>query len=97
MDQALRNILQATGRPLREVWPMTSLNAAHAVGQSAARGSLAPGKLADLVLLDSNLSVAMTVAEGEIVFEAQEHLLGSPFSHFVGEGGRGDEGRITGP
>ena len=68
MDQALRNILCATGRPLREVWPMTSLNAARALGMSASKGSLEVGKDADLVLLNADQDVVMTVAEGEIVY-----------------------------
>jgi N-acetylglucosamine-6-phosphate deacetylase len=70
MDRALRNILQATGLPLREAWPMSSLNAARAIGLSAAKGSLEVGKDADLVLLDSELEVRLTIAEGDVVFAA---------------------------
>ncbi|HUS14495.1 MAG TPA: amidohydrolase family protein, partial [Chloroflexia bacterium] len=70
LDRALRNILAATGRPLREIWPMTSLNAARAIGLSARKGSLEVGKDADLVLLDATLGVALTVAEGQVVYEA---------------------------
>lgn len=70
MDCALRNILQATGLSLREAWRMTSLNAARAIGLSSTKGSLEIGKDADLVLLDRDLNVVMTVAEGEIVFES---------------------------
>ncbi len=69
MDRALRNVLDATGRPLAELWPMSSLNAARAIGASAARGSLEAGKLADLVLLDRELDVLLTVAEGNVVYE----------------------------
>jgi N-acetylglucosamine-6-phosphate deacetylase len=69
MERALRNVLAATGRPLAELWPMTSLNAARAIGASAARGSLEAGKLADLVLLDDELEVRLTVAEGKVVFQ----------------------------
>lgn len=70
MDRALRNIMQATGLSLHEVWPMTSLNAARAIGLSASKGSLEAGKDADLVLLNTDLGVEMTLAEGEIVFQA---------------------------
>jgi N-acetylglucosamine-6-phosphate deacetylase len=69
MDRALRTVMQATGRPLRELWRMTSLNAAQVLGIADERGSLERGKRADLVLLDADLSVRMTVAEGEIVYE----------------------------
>lgn len=68
MNRALRNVQAATGRPLAEVWPMASLNAARAIGVSARRGSLEVGKTADLVLLNENYEVALTVAEGRVVF-----------------------------
>jgi N-acetylglucosamine-6-phosphate deacetylase len=72
MDAALRNLLRATGRPLREVWPMTSLNAAEAIGVSATKGSLEAGKDADLVLLDGDLSVCFTIVGGELVYQAEQ-------------------------
>ncbi len=68
MDRALQNILQATGRSLREAWPTTSLNAARAIGLSASKGSLEVGKDADLVLLNTDLNVCLTVAQGAIVY-----------------------------
>ncbi|HEY8745343.1 MAG TPA: N-acetylglucosamine-6-phosphate deacetylase, partial [Chloroflexota bacterium] len=66
MDVALRNVAAATGLALVALWPMTSLNAARAVGLSARKGSLEVGKDADLVLLDDRFEVALTVAEGAI-------------------------------
>jgi N-acetylglucosamine-6-phosphate deacetylase len=70
MDVALRNIVAATGLPLHELWPLTSLNAARAIGLSAAKGSLEVGKDADLVLLDDRFHVQLTVAEGAVVYDA---------------------------
>ena len=70
MDRALQNIRHATGRPLRELWPMTSLNAARAIGVSASKGSLEVGKHADLVLLAEVGAVCLTVAEGEVVYRS---------------------------
>lgn len=67
MDRALRNILAATGLPLRDAWPMTSLNAAQSIGVAQTKGSLEVGKDADLVLLNSSFNIVMTVAEGDIV------------------------------
>jgi N-acetylglucosamine-6-phosphate deacetylase len=69
MDRALRNIMAATGLPLREAWPMTSWNAAKSIGVAQTKGSLESGKDADLVLLTSNLRLVMTVVEGDIVHE----------------------------
>ncbi len=68
MDRALRNFVAATGEPLAAVWQASSLNAARAVGVSARKGSLEVGKDADLVLVDGDINVQMTVAEGEIVY-----------------------------
>lgn len=70
MDLALRNILKATGLSLRDAWRMTSLNAAQAIGIASATGSLEVGKAADLVLLNHDLDVIMTMTDGEIAFEA---------------------------
>lgn len=69
MERALGNLVSASGWSLQELWGTSSLNAARAIGESARRGSLEAGKLADLVLLDDDFSVKLTVVEGEIVFE----------------------------
>jgi N-acetylglucosamine-6-phosphate deacetylase len=50
---------------------MASLNAARAIGISASKGSLEVGKDADLVLLDEELSVRLTIAEGRVVYAAE--------------------------
>jgi N-acetylglucosamine-6-phosphate deacetylase len=68
MERALQNLCSAAGRPLAELWPTSSLNAARAIGISSRKGSLEVGKDADLVLLDDSFHVHLTVAQGEIVF-----------------------------
>ena len=70
MEVALKNVVQASSRPLGEAWQMSSLNAARAIGISARKGSLEAGKDADFVLLDEDFKVRMTTAEGEIIFQA---------------------------
>jgi N-acetylglucosamine-6-phosphate deacetylase len=74
LDRALHNLQAATGRPLAELWPAASRNAAQAIGVDDAKGSLEPGKDADLVLLDPALKVVVTVAEGAVV-HGGDHLL----------------------
>jgi N-acetylglucosamine-6-phosphate deacetylase len=64
-------VLAATGRPLREVWPMTSRNAARAIGLADSKGSLEVGKDADLVLLDAEGQVRATIVAGEVVYVAE--------------------------
>jgi N-acetylglucosamine-6-phosphate deacetylase len=71
MDRALYNLMQATSKPLAELWPTSSLNAARAIGVSARKGSLEIGKDADLVLVDDEINIQMTIAEGRVVFQRQ--------------------------
>jgi N-acetylglucosamine-6-phosphate deacetylase len=71
MERALKNAMNASGRSLAEVWPMSSLNAARDIGVSANKGSLEVGKDADLVLLDEEFRVLLTVANGLMVYQAQ--------------------------
>jgi N-acetylglucosamine-6-phosphate deacetylase len=68
MERALKNVCAATDRSLAETWVMSSLNAARAIGVSAQKGSLEVGKDADLVLLDEEFRVQLTIAQGEVVF-----------------------------
>ncbi len=70
MERALRNLIAASGATLAEVWQTGSLNAARAVGISARKGSLEAGKDADLVLVDADINVHLTVAEGEVVYRS---------------------------
>ena len=70
MERALRNLLAATGASLADVWQTSSLNAARSAGISARKGSLELGKDADLVLIDANVNVYLTVAEGRIVYRS---------------------------
>lgn len=70
LDLALRNILAATGLSLSVAWPMSSLNAARAIGVATTKGSLEVGKDADLVLLEADATVRLTVVEGTVVYSA---------------------------
>lgn len=74
MDTALRNFMRATGQPLESVWPITSLNAARAIHAADRKGSLEVGKDADLVLLDEDVQVCLTVAEGVVVHRDEVKL-----------------------
>jgi N-acetylglucosamine-6-phosphate deacetylase len=69
LERGLGNVIRNTGRSLQEAWRMSSLNAARAIGLSASKGSLEPGKDADLVLLDGSFNVVLTVVAGKIVYE----------------------------
>jgi N-acetylglucosamine-6-phosphate deacetylase len=67
MDHGVRTFLQATGAPLVEVVRMASLTPARIAGQDAEVGSIAPGKRADLVVLDAELQVRQVYVAGRRV------------------------------
>lgn len=69
MDRALHNFMQATDEPLTALWRTSSLNAARAIGIDADKGSLEIGKDADMVIVDEDITVHVTVANGKIIYE----------------------------
>ena len=68
LDRALRTLAGATGREPATLWPATSANAAHSAGVADRKGRLEAGMDADLVLLDVDGTVQMTIVEGEIAY-----------------------------
>ncbi|MBL8155644.1 MAG: N-acetylglucosamine-6-phosphate deacetylase, partial [Anaerolineae bacterium] len=72
MELGVRNLKAALGQPLETVWPAASLNAARAIRIDERKGSLEPGKDADIVLVDETVTVRMTIAEGTTVY-SQSH------------------------
>jgi N-acetylglucosamine-6-phosphate deacetylase len=68
MDTALRNFVDTLDIPLAVAWKSTSLNAARAIGLAHRKGRLEVGKDADMVLLDSDLTVRLTIVGGRTVY-----------------------------
>jgi N-acetylglucosamine-6-phosphate deacetylase len=69
LDKGLYNFIQATGEPLDKVWKASSLNAARSINISDRKGSLEVGKDADLVLVDDDINISLTMAEGRIIYQ----------------------------
>ena len=67
MDVALRNLIQATGSTVTELWPTASRNGAIAAGVGDRKGLVAVGMDADLVVVGADVDVGMTVVAGQIV------------------------------
>ena len=63
LDRAIRNVVQFTGLPLREVVQMATLNQARLMGLER-KGRIATGADADLVLLTPSLEVAAVCTRG---------------------------------
>ena len=69
LERGLANIVKASGRPLGEMVKCASLNPARALRMEDHKGQLCKGWDADLVLVDPNLQVKLTMAEGKVVFK----------------------------
>ncbi len=68
LDKALANIT-FLGVPLFEACKMVSLNPAKAIGVDNRKGSIKVGKDADIVVLNNDLTVYMTIIEGKVFKE----------------------------
>ncbi|MEW8978701.1 MAG: N-acetylglucosamine-6-phosphate deacetylase [Symbiobacterium sp.] len=67
MLHGLRNLVEKLGVPWEQVVRMAALNPARVIGISDRKGSLAPGKDADLVAVGPDWQVRWTVVEGRVV------------------------------
>jgi N-acetylglucosamine-6-phosphate deacetylase len=64
LDEAVRNLVKFTGCTLLDALSTVTTVPASLLGMESSRGRIAPGCIADLVLLDSNLRVVQTVVAG---------------------------------
>ena len=71
LDQALRNLIRLTGCTLADALATVTTTPARSLGLDHERGQIAPGYVADLVLLSPELEVRGTVVRGELVYTAE--------------------------
>lgn len=71
MDQGLRNILAMTGTSLPEAVGMLTRNPAHAAGVADRKGLLRAGYDADLLIMDSALTLQATFCGGELAYASE--------------------------
>ena len=64
---AIRNMRKHTGAPICDLIKMATATPAKAIGIYGDRGSIEPGKVADLVVLDEDLNVKGVILEGNFV------------------------------
>ncbi len=67
LDVAVRNTVELVGASLPEAVMMATTNPARVIGVENRKGSIEPGKDADLVILDEKLSVCSTIVKGEVL------------------------------
>jgi N-acetylglucosamine-6-phosphate deacetylase len=70
MNLCVGNIVRSVGYSLAEAVKMASLNPAIVIGVDDRKGSLEPGKDADLVVIDEEVEVCMTMIKGKEVYRA---------------------------
>ena len=68
MDRALRNVMQATGLSLFEAYPMATSVPAKSIGLQHEVGSIQPGYAADIILVDDDLNVHLTIVQVKVVY-----------------------------
>jgi N-acetylglucosamine-6-phosphate deacetylase len=66
MADVVRTMVRLVGVPLADALRMASTTPASVLGWADRKGAIAPGKDADLVLLDGNLEVVMTICRGQL-------------------------------
>jgi N-acetylglucosamine-6-phosphate deacetylase len=72
MNQCVANLVQLVGCSLREASQMASLNAAVLLGIDGRKGSIEKGKDADLVVLEEDFRVHMTMVKGKILHPSEQ-------------------------
>lgn len=70
MNLIVRRFIEATGCPISEAFQMAAQNPAALFGLSKHKGSLEPEKDADIVALDDDFDVRMTLVGGDVVFRS---------------------------
>jgi N-acetylglucosamine-6-phosphate deacetylase len=75
LETGLRNAMQFAGLSLPQALPMVTSVPAEAMGLQGQKGSLVPGADADVVLLDPDLKVRLTIIGGKVVHVADERLV----------------------
>ena len=71
LDKAVRNMVNIAGISLMEAIRKVTINPAKCLGVENKKGSLEQGKDADIVILDGNLKVNVTMIRGQIVYRGE--------------------------
>jgi N-acetylglucosamine-6-phosphate deacetylase len=69
MNMCVRNLHREVGVPLADAAKMASLNPARTLGLAGALGSLRVGQPANLIAVDDDVNVKMTMVDGAIVYQ----------------------------
>ncbi len=70
LNEAVRNLLENTSLPVWDAVNAASLNPARRIGVAERKGSLEPGKDADIAICDRAFNVRRTIRGGETIYTA---------------------------
>ncbi len=70
INACVRNMVRLAGCSLAQAVQMASLNPARLIGVTDRMGSLEPGKDADLVVIDDQVNVHVTMVHGRVLYRA---------------------------
>ncbi|RAK00112.1 N-acetylglucosamine-6-phosphate deacetylase [Larkinella arboricola] len=70
-NQLVRNMVQLADVPLLDAVRMASTTPARIMGVESRKGSLTPGKDADLVIFNENVDISATLVNGNLVYSNQ--------------------------
>lgn len=68
MDKAVNNVVKSVGLPLRKAIKMATMNPAKVIDVDEKKGSLEPGKDADIVVIDDEVNIYMTIVNGNLAY-----------------------------
>jgi N-acetylglucosamine-6-phosphate deacetylase len=71
-DRLVRTMISMADVPLIDAIKMITSTPARILGISHKKGSLATGKIADIVIFDDHINIATTVVKGQIVYEKEK-------------------------
>jgi N-acetylglucosamine-6-phosphate deacetylase len=69
LNRALSNIREWLDLSLEEILPAATTTPARVVGLAARKGSIAPGKDADVAIFTEDLEPVATIVEGSVVYQ----------------------------
>lgn len=72
MNVAVKNVMKFLNLPLEEVVKYASINPARNLGMDNVMGSIKEGKLANLVVVDNELNVYMTIRNGQVIYRKEQ-------------------------
>jgi N-acetylglucosamine-6-phosphate deacetylase len=72
MNRAVRVINEAVGIPLHEAIAMATINPAVALGIDGQKGTLEPGRDADIVICDRDLTISKVLVKGRVIHESKD-------------------------